>query len=164
MSWLREDLFAAPRKHLDRITPMAMQISTPRSLTGRLMLLEQPYDLHAETLSKVATTSKRRTVDNPHVEGTYTLSAHRENQKVPVFVWVEARTQAELDAAQRALTEAFDQMSFEIEWQLDDIVETWRCTGADYEIDTQQAFMHSKMSLVSAQVDRLPTIDVRRLR
>jgi hypothetical protein len=130
-------------------------VSTP---LGPLQLEGGPYSLHAETISEVAVTWRKKTVTNPHVEGSFTVHAERENVVVPVSVWVEAATRSALRVAQQAVEDAFSQLHYTITFDVEGDTQTWQCEAADYTVDTQQAFLMAKTALVRAKVPRLPAV------
>lgn len=121
-------------------------------------LTEPPYDLEVGAVAEAATAWKRKTVDNPHVEGSYTVHAERENSTIPVNVWVEDPDRDTVQARVNDLTNALSQLEFLIYYRVGLAEQIWTCEVSDYTVDTQQAYLHASMALVKAQVVRRPKV------
>lgn len=124
-----------------------------------LDLTAHPYDLHAESLTEVRTSFRRKEVTNPHVEGSYLLHAERENQRVPLVVWVQHdEGWAATKAAYKALESVLQQDDFKVAVIESGQFEEWDCMASDYTLSIEQAYRHTGLALIRAQVVRLPTV------
>lgn len=137
------------------VLDVSMTISTP---SGPLELATAPYDLHPDTDAERAVSWRKKEVTNPHVEGSYTIHAERENVVVPVSIWVEHPQRKQLRAALQRLEDALSQLHYQITYRVEDDTAVWDCEVADYAVQTQQAYLHASMALVAAQIPRRPRV------
>jgi len=101
---------------------------------------------------------RRTTVTSPYVNGTFVASAVQDNVQEQVGVYVYGVDNNDLRRLLRDVTEAFSQFEYTLTWELDSDAFAWRCTVADYQVDTRREFQHATMALATFDVSRLPTI------
>lgn len=119
------------------------------------------YQLHSDSFAESAVTWRKEDINAPWIEGSYTLSAVRENTSEPVSVWVRGSTHYEFRMNCEALVAAFSQTSYLFMKRIEDLVEYWTCPSpADYSIQTQREFIHARIGVFKATVIRLPTIQI----
>ncbi len=116
------------------------------------------YELEGSSLDEVATSWRRNEVSNPWVEGTYTISAVRENQVVPVSVWVRGVSHQEMRQRQIELERRVAEPRWELQLSLPGYTEYWTCQTSDTVVRTQREYLHAMHALVRIQVVRLPTV------
>lgn len=116
------------------------------------------YKLHSEALGEKQVQHRKQVAKNPYVEGEYVVSSVRENVTEPVAVWVYGSTESLLRARITALTDAFDQIQYQLVFRHEDSTETWTCQTADYTITRGYELRHAKHALIRAQVPRRPTV------
>lgn len=137
------------------VLDVSMTISTP---SGPLEVASAPYDLHPDTDAERAVSWRKKEVTNPHVEGSYTIHAERENVVVPVTIWVEHPQRRQMRLALERLEAALSQLHYRITYRVEDDTAVWDCEVADYSVQTQQAYLHAGMALVAAQIPRRPAV------
>lgn len=120
--------------------------------------LEGGYEVHKDTRATQSVTFRKQEISSPYVEGTFTNEAVRENVTEPLVIYVYGDSAFELDARVSAVTDALEQLQYEIKAQIGNLEETWTCSTADYAVETSQEFIHATMALIRAQVPRLPTV------
>lgn len=119
----------------------------------------QYFSLHAESFASAAQSWRKQQINNDYVEGTYTLSAVRENVTEAVSIWVRGETHLVWRQNIEVLTSAFTQIGFQFMRRMSDLVEYWTITSpADFSIATEQAYWHSRIGLFQAQLSRLPKV------
>lgn len=116
------------------------------------------YQLEAATIEEAGTTWRKQEVSNPWVEGSYVVSAVRENIVTPVNVWVRGSTTSELQQRVLTLTTAVGKPRWTLAWALEGLGWTWTCQTSEYTIRTQREFIIAKIALVRIQVVRLPSV------
>lgn len=118
------------------------------------------YELEAGTIEEVATTWRKVSVDNPWAEGSYVVSAVRENESVPVSVWVRGASHQEMKQRLLKLTQAVGRPKWTFQLTLGSPAynEYWTCQTSDYSLRTQREFLAATICLVKIQVVRLPTV------
>lgn len=116
------------------------------------------FELHAETFSTKTVTHKKVDVESEWIEGSWTQRSLRNNITEMVSVWITGRSGAEMMGRVRRLTNALDQPSFRIYWEVDGYKELWYCQSADYTIESSQPMLFARQVLVKASVPRLPKV------
>ncbi|HEY5787510.1 MAG TPA: hypothetical protein VIT65_22320 [Microlunatus sp.] len=140
---------------------MALEVAFSIQGVGGWIDLEDPasgYVVHKDTRAQQTVTWRKQEVTSAYVEGAFVNEAVREVIVEPLIVYVKGDTILELDQRVTALTDALSQLQFEVRAQLGNLRETWRCTVADYTIETTQEYLHATMATVRAQVPRQPTV------
>lgn len=99
---------------------------------------------------------RRDEVTNPFLEGKYTINALRENVTETLIVYVYGDTAAGLREAVTNLTDAFSQIRYRVEVDVNNSRRSWWCYAADYNIKTSIEFMHSNMAQVTIKIPRDP--------
>jgi hypothetical protein len=117
---------------------------------------ESGYELAKESLASRSVNYRKIEVSGDFTEGTYTDRRVRGNVTESLSVYVAGESAYEFRQRVRRLTDALEQLAFTITMRVEDATETWRCTCADYSIDTTQEFMFATIGLVKATVPRLP--------
>jgi hypothetical protein len=130
---------------------------TISTTSGPLNLMAGPYDLEASSFAESAVQWRKQEVENAWVEGTFLTGAVRGNVTETLAVWVEVATEAARLAAVKALTDALEQLSFTLTFGVDGQSTTWQCQASDYAVRTEQSFRFGRITLVRAEVPRLPT-------
>jgi hypothetical protein len=143
-------------------TPLAIQltIDSPGTAAFTLNNLAAGYELEASTLEEIATTWRKQQVDNVWTEGSYTVSAVRENQSVPVSVWVRGATHQQMRQRLLVVQTAVGRPQWAARLTLGSpaYTEHWTCQTSDYVVRTQREFQHATMALLKINVVRLPTV------
>ena len=117
------------------------------------------YTLHDDFANSRSTTQRKTDTMGDWVEGTFTVRAVRENVTESVAVWVDAVTPYQLATKVEALTDALDQLAFQMEVRFGDSQETWQIVQpADHIEAYDKAYRFATMCLVRATVSRLPTL------
>lgn len=117
------------------------------------------YTLHDDFANSRATTQRKTDTMGDWVEGTFTVRAVRENVTESVAVWVDGTTPYQLATKVEALTDALDQLAFQMVVRFGDSEETWQIVQpADHVEAYDKAYRFSTLCLVRATVSRLPTL------
>lgn len=127
--------------------------------TGTLQL-EQPgvYKLEKSTRDNRQVAHRKIEAANPFVGGSFVVHAVPENVTENVSVYVYANTALLLKDRVKALTDAFDQVSYTMTFRTENVTETWRCSVADYMIQSGHELQHNFMALIKASVPRNPKV------
>lgn len=136
---------------------ISVKIQTP---TGWLDL-EDPdsgYEVHAESLGERSVTYRKTEASSPWVEGTFPISAVRDNVVESLSIYVRGDTTYEFKRRVQVLTDAIEQLSYLLLVRIEDASEYWQCFPADYSIQTQHEYLHARLGVVRAQVPRLPAV------
>lgn len=143
-------------------TPLAIQltIDSPGTAAFTLNSPLDGYELEAGTLEEIATTWRKQMVDNVWTEGTYTVSAVRENQQVPVHVWVRGTTHQQMRQRLLKVQTAVGRPLWAARLVLGSpaYTEHWTCQTSDTVVRTQREFQHATVALLKINVVRLPTV------
>lgn len=134
---------------------VSAKIETP---TGWLDLQDtgNGYSFEATSFSERAGTFRRQEVAGPFVDGTFVVSAVRENITESVAIYVRGDTHYVMRRRLNALVEAFSQLSYRMLVRFEDAAEYWDCLPADYTVSTQREFLHARLALFKANVPRMP--------
>lgn len=116
------------------------------------------FRLASESSSNRAVQWRRQQVTSPFVHGSFTVSAVMDNVAEIISIYVYGATNTELREQLERLTDAFSQMDYTITWEIDGDAYAWRCSVADYQVDTRREFQHATMALVTFQVSRYPAL------
>lgn len=114
------------------------------------------YAVHAESFAQVAQTWRKREVNSEWIEGSFPVSAVRENAQEALVVWVRGYSPADARAYRDKLVDALCQLSFMLMVRRGDVAEYWQCFPSDYTIEQSREFQHAGVSIVRATVPRLP--------
>jgi hypothetical protein len=126
---------------------------------GWLDLMSGPYRLSAEAFVEESLSWRRAEVSNPFVDGSWLVSAVKDNITSAVDVYVRAASTAELSGAVAALKAAFSQINYGIEFTVDDVTTFYQCYAADYSVKTPKELRFSRMAQFSAEVPRHPVAE-----
>jgi hypothetical protein len=158
--------------HVTRLTPWPLDEHGKRndglnisakieSPTGWLNLEDgQYYSLHGDSLAGRTQTYRRREVSAEWIEGTFPVSAVRDNTIETIAVWVRGDSHYEYRTKQDALAACFEQLAYQFMMRVDDVTEYWQCFASDYGIELQREFRHAIIGVVRATVQRLPQAQV----
>lgn len=134
-------------------------------LPGGNLEIDGPYDFEKTSQETEQQTLRKVTANNRWVEGTFLISAVRDNVREPLSIWVEGDDHTEFDQAMEALKAAV----LTKRWQLvvsvyEDNVEkvrrTYSCQASEYTVTTTQEYRMAHMGLLKVDVDRLPQVEV----
>lgn len=114
------------------------------------------YWLHNESFKQSSVTHRKTDISSEWVEGSFTTRGVRENVVEQVSVYVQGATPYQLQTRLKALTDALEQLTFQMVVRFGDSQQTWTCEMADYTVVTQQEYRFATMALVQANVPRLP--------
>lgn len=126
---------------------------------GGWILLEDPengYTAHKEALASKSVTWRKKEIESDYVEGTFTNEAVRANIVEQLVIYVDGLSPWATSERVRALTEALEQLQYEVKVRDGDLEETWTCSVADYTLETGQELRNATMVIVRASVPRLP--------
>jgi hypothetical protein len=140
---------------------MPLQVAFSIQGVGGWLDLEDPqngYEAHKDARAQQAVSWRKQEITSAYVEGAFVTEAVREMVVEPLVIYVHGATIYQLDQRVTALTQALSQLQFQVKAQLGNLLETWRCTVADYTVETTQEFLHSTMAVVRAQVPRQPSV------
>lgn len=115
------------------------------------------YGLETQSFTEMTTAWRRHEVQNQWVEGAFTVGAVKENQELPLNVYVTGNTPAQLQARVTALTDVLDRLAFTVAFTEGGVTTTWRCQVSDYIINRSQSLRVARHALVSARVPAFPT-------
>lgn len=130
---------------------------------SRWIELQNPtggYELHKDTFASRSVTHNKVEVNSAWLEGSYTQRSTRQNVIEAVVVYVTGQSMGDVMRRINELTDAMDQNSFRMHFQVEDYSEVWACQSSDYTIETSQELMHSQHAIVRAQVPRLPKVAI----
>lgn len=116
------------------------------------------YAVHSDSFATWSQTWRKKEVNNEWVEGTFPVSAVRENVSVPLVVYCKGVTRKDQVNAQSKLTAAIEQLSWMLMVRFEEVSEYWQCWASDYTVETQSEFRHAGISVVRVTVDRLPAV------
>lgn len=135
------------------LTYLQARVSTP---TDWLYLNSGVYRLHADSFAESAETWRKDEVDNPFVEGSWTVNALRENVTETLSVWVKDSSLRTTLLAAEVLRDAFRQRNYTLEATFNDLRCTYTCYVADSSVNVQREFRHAGMALVTFTIPRHP--------
>ena len=140
----------------DQDLDVAARIQTP---SGWIDLNDRAagYELGPEAFTTAATSHRKGEISSEWMEGTFVTRSVRENIIETVSVYVYGDSAHQLAVRQQALTDGFDQLSYAMVVRFEDAEESWDCWVADYTTSTRAEMRRTNMSLVTAQVPRLPS-------
>jgi hypothetical protein len=114
------------------------------------------YELSGETRGSRQVGHRKQEVTSPYINGSFVVNAVSDNIDEQVAVWVFGDSHYTMLQKVQALETAFTQLSYAIEWVIEDHAEIWDCQLADYTVNTQREFLHAKQALFTATVPRQP--------
>ena len=132
---------------------ISCRMTTPN---GWLELNDGVYRLSAEAFGEAETTWRRVEASNPFVEGTWTVSAVRENITENLSVWVRGSFPELTSAAVQELLNALAQRNFGLEVTFDGVTRFYTCFVSDATVSTSGPMRVARMAQVVAQVPRHP--------
>lgn len=115
-------------------------------------LNQAPYRMHGDALTESATIWRRDEVENPQVEGKWTVNAVRDNGVLPIKVWVTGDTVTACGDALEVLKTLFSQRNFTIQVSYDGDRYTHTCSVADFSVSSPREIRISKMAQFIADV------------
>jgi len=134
------------------------RISTP---TGWLDLNDRKtYQLEGSSFADRSVGWRKREVNSDYVEGSFVVNAVRENVIEKLAVWVRGETYHDLAMARQRLEDALCQLTYRISLRTSDVTRYWEATVADYQVNTQREYLHSRLALVSASIPRHPVEEI----
>lgn len=132
---------------------ISCRMTTPN---GWLELNNGLYRLSAEAFGESETTWRRIEADNPFVEGTWTVSAVRENVTENLSVWVRGNYPEQTSAAIQELLNGLSQRNFGLEVTFDGVTRFYTCFVSDATVSASGPMRVARMAQVVAQVPRHP--------
>lgn len=132
---------------------ISCRLTTPN---GWLDVNDGVYRLAADAFGESATTWRRREASNPFVEGTWTVSAVRENMTEQLSVWVRGDYAEQTSAAVQELLDALGQRNFGLEVTFDGITRFYTCFVADARVLANGPMRVARMAQVIADIPRHP--------
>jgi hypothetical protein len=138
----------------DSLLSVSVQISTPSQwleLNDRKI-----YEVTADSFRESSVTQRTVQATNQFLEGSFTVTALRENVQETLGVYVRAPDHFTLEAYIDVLTAAFDQPFYRIIRRVEGAWRVWFAGAAGYRIETGQEFLHAKMAKVTFEVPRHP--------
>lgn len=143
-------------------TPLAVQVTidSPGTTPFTLNNPAAGYQLEATSLEEVSTSWRRQEVQNPWAEGSYVVSAVRENQQVPISVYVRGASHQEMRQRLLTLQLAVSRPKWTLQLALGSpsYTEYWTCQTSDTVLRTQREFLHATTTVCKINVVRLPTV------
>jgi len=133
---------------------VSCRITTPE---GTMEINDGIYYTLADTsFAASAQQWRRQDIQSPYLDGTYTVSAVRENVSINVSVYVNGVDHGDMERKLKRLTDAFTQFRYMMTVTRDDHIVTRDCQVADYQIDSRREFQHAKMCLATFTVPAHP--------
>jgi hypothetical protein len=118
----------------------------------------QHYEVHKDTLATRQITHRQRTVTSEFIEGSFAATSVRENVNEALVIKVTGDSYYEWRTYIAKLTDALEQLTYQVMVRIEDATEYWDCQPANYSIETQQEFIHARLGIVRATVPRLPDL------
>lgn len=129
------------------------------SATGWIDLEDgRHYEVHKDTLATRQITHRQRTVTSEFIEGSFAATSVRENVNEALVIKVSGTSHYEWKRYIAKLTDALEQLTYQMMVRVEDATEYWDCQPANYSIETQQEFLHARLGVVRATVPRLPEL------
>lgn len=116
------------------------------------------YRVTTDGWGVVEQTHRRKEVTSEWFEGTFVTHKVRDSTKRSIEVMVRGADQPEVTENVLQLIDWFTQDSFNIRITLDDHVETWLCSAADYRIDRSHVLLHNRMAKVNFTMSVNPRV------
>lgn len=132
---------------------ISCRLTTPN---GWLDINDGVYRLASDAFGESATVWRRREASNPFVEGTWTVSAVRENVTEQLSVWVRGEFVEQTSAAVQELLDALGQRNFGLEVTFDGVQRFYTCFVADARVLASGPMRASRMAQVVAEIPRHP--------
>ena len=132
---------------------LTARISAP---SGWIDLNYSPYRLEASTFGERSVSWRKREVSSEFVEGTFVVSAVRENVTETLAVWVKGESEFDLQTNLDKLCGALEQLSYRLMQRHGNSAVYYDCTVADYTVTESREFKHAGIALVRASVPRHP--------
>lgn len=137
---------------------LAVKISSP---TGWYDLEDGlHYAIHGDSFASFQQTWRKTEINSPWIEGSYPVNAVRENVTEQLAVWVSGETAREEREYRDKLIATIEQYSYMLMVRFGDVAEYWNCFASDYSVETQKEFLWAQLSVVRANVTRLPAKQV----
>lgn len=99
---------------------------------------------------------QRNQVSSPYVDGDVTVTRRRPNVSENISIHVYGSDHASMATNVSALIAAFSQDSFNIGVTVGNQLYQYQCEAADYQMEWDQAKMHSTQTTVNFQLPRRP--------
>lgn len=121
------------------------------------------YLLHADTRNARAVQWRKQTVENNWVEGSFDVSAVRQNIIENLWVWVYGSSHDDCERKITALTNVVSQQSFNATWLESTTTgtqtqEVWSCSWSEFTVETQREYHYANMALVKINLNRRPRV------
>jgi len=116
------------------------------------------YKIAKGSFENSATTFRKDEVTNPFVEGKYVVNALRENVTEALNIYVLGTDNITVRNRIQTLVDAIRVNQFLIKVTLGNAQQIWQCFAADFTINTQLEFLHSRRATVNMTVTRNPTV------
>ena len=95
----------------------------------------------------------RRKEDKPEfLEGSYLISALRENVMRPLNVYITGGSQYDTMVARHKMEELFSQRSFQMVRTVENASVLWQCQTSDWTMESDRPLLHAKKVLMRIQV------------
>jgi hypothetical protein len=135
---------------------LAVSIQT---LTGWLDLQDPAggYLVDAAAFGEHSVSHRKVEVSSGWMEGTFISRSVKDNISESLVIQVAGSDAVQLRARVMALTDAFEQITYQVVVAFGLDQQIWACTVADYQVSTSREFRHRNMAVVKATVPRLPS-------
>jgi hypothetical protein len=121
-----------------------------------LELNEGCYRLHPDSFADSTTSWRRSEVENPFVEGKWTVNALRDNVEENLTIWVKSDGITSTAQAVEDLKTVFSQLNYLIQVTFDNDMYTYHCQVADCTVKASHELRHNGMAQVTFAVPRHP--------
>lgn len=117
------------------------------------------YVVNAQnTRDQVRKTWRTVKATSPVLSGDYLVHAVPEMVSETVSVWVHGTDYADLHANQVAVSDLFEQYSYQLRWTYNTFYEVWDCQLAETATSSGQVYAHNIMAQLNFTVPRYPEI------
>jgi hypothetical protein len=117
---------------------------------------ENGYVLAAESFGERSVTHRKTEITSEFVGGSYVTRSVREQITETLSLYVYGINAMQLDDRIDVVTDALEQLNYQMVVRFGNSQETYTCSPADYTVTTKQEFRHATMAQIKATVPRLP--------
>jgi len=130
---------------------LSVRISTT---TGMWLELNDhvAYTVADGSFEEQGVTFRRQEAPNPFLEGTFIVTALRNNVTDALNIYVSGTTQYEHAQRLATLKALFGQHQFQVERVVDDARTLWNCYASDYGSSASRPLLHARKSLLKVQL------------
>ena len=128
-------------------------ISTPN---GPLEISTGLYSIADGTMEVVGTTFRKIEASSAFYEGSWVVSALRENTEWPLNIWVRGANLGEAYPAAQEIGKALAQNVYTVTLQLGNYLFAKTCFAADHSLEASKPLLHASVIQVKAQMTSIP--------